>query len=200
MFTIGPYEVIFAYDGGPEDDEGMVYFQTEDGAVGITTDNPVYADYLLSAVTTYPPKPSHYHYMDMVGWVWTLDQVRFTPYLLEQMKIYRDQKVAIVIEHDNGSATFDILNNRDSYNGLSVVCQGLPIEHNAEAMIQWKNLDGNYVEAGYDDMQNLFYKCFRREQDGRVAESVVINNHLTTPYTDHTLTLPKADFDTAIGE
>lgn len=205
-YNIGPFQILYAYHVDPlssdyEYTHVFLYDVLSSAYIGIHPDNEEFWDeYINSGVTTYPPKPSNYHDMDTVNWVWFLNQTKFTPYFYEQMKEYRDQKTAIEIVYDNGVTEFTAINNPETALALTRLCAWMPIANDNLGIIPWRNADGSYHDASYSDLQNLFYKCVAREEYCRKAESVIITNHQNTPYTDYTLAIPKADFDTEIGE
>lgn len=108
----------------------------------------------------------------------------FVPFTIERLKRYRDIMISVLVSYDNGEQEFDVVNTVDAYNALSRICQGIPIENDIAGIIKWKNMDGNYYDASYSDMQNLFFLCFRREQDCRNAEEATLAAHAVMPYVD----------------
>lgn len=121
----------------------------------------------------------------------------YVPFTLERLKRYRDRKINIIIEYNNGTKIFDIFNSAEASQGLSKICSGMLLE-NDNVEIAWKNLNGTYVDAAYSDLQALFKACYQREQECRMAERAVLSMNDVTPYTD--LADASEDFDIEIGE
>lgn len=122
----------------------------------------------------------------------------YMPFTIQRLKDYRDQKIGVELSFDTGSAELNVVNNVESYSALSRICNGIPIENDPLGFVKWKNIDGEYHDANYADIQSLFFLCYRREQDCRNAEQLVLANNLITPYVD--LADATDDFDTEIGE
>lgn len=108
----------------------------------------------------------------------------YVPFTTTRLKIYRDLKIFINLEYNNGSTVFDVFNNVESYDSLGRIAGAVVVENSDTGTVMWKNLNGEYEEATYADMQSLFHICYRREQDCRNAESYVLAQNAITPYVD----------------
>ena len=139
--------------------------------------------------------PSIFHYWQSTHFV--VNQSEFTPYLKSEIRMYRDQKMATLVEY-TGDSTITTVSNLDSINALSRICNGLTMMESDTGTIQWKNANGEYgtTPATYKDIQGLFKECYKREQWSRVAEKAILDKHELTPY--EFIQDAKDDFDTEL--
>lgn len=137
---------------------------------------------LLAPSIDYPDGPfgvgSPIEKWDFIGGNW------FVPFTLTRLKKYRDNQTNVELEYDNTSTVFNILLSPDSYTAISRIGGAIPIKPPSDGTIQWKNIDGQYYEADFADMQKLYERCYDREQNCRKAESYVLGLHAGTPYED----------------
>jgi hypothetical protein len=176
------------------DPEDRFYYDEEGNFLGYLVEGdpipPEYgAAYTLVYYPGYPNSPKNYKF-NGIKWV--------IPFSTGILKDYRDVKTAIDISVVRGSFEFNVKNDQGGFNALLGINTGIPLENNPSATVSWKNLDGQYVLATYADMGELFYKCYRRQQDCRNAERAVLEANAVAPYID--IDDAYADFDNELGE
>lgn len=172
------------------------YDENGDFLGGLYDTDPVPSGWVTYTTIT-PPSYEIGYNPPLEKWSFTKEDW-YLPFTLIRLKEYRDSKIAILLDVNNGANSFDVINNIESYTALSRICGGIPIQNLPNDTIMWKNTDGNYLEASYSDIQSLFRLCYLREQNCRKAEAHVLSINSSTPYID--LGDAEEDFNNYLGE
>lgn len=199
-YTIGEWETTH---GEWEDDiHETVRIYLEGGtAITIGNDMPsVWADFLTAVtngmVVRYPvPYPREAYDWDDVNEEWAVNQTIFTPWLRDQLRMYREEKMLVPVSYNNGIETFTDTLSQETLTALNLIAEGVTVKNNPSRFIDYDGSE-DWATMTVEDAQGFFKAMFAHQQKCFSVNRAVWGNHQITPYTlwDDA----KEDFDTAM--
>lgn len=188
MIQIGPYEVIYAFEG----ENDVIFLQTEDCAYGITEEHPLWMTYQESLkdeieddegntvpqtpLEMRPSRPTEFHDI-WDGDQWVLNQERFTPHLRSQLSNYRESLEITIVTYGGHSSFCD----KESVTGLDE-CIANIMDSGGSKLISWDG-PNEYEPANLEALSGLRKEVVDYRQKTRDAERQTLEAHGDTPFT-----------------